>query len=299
MALVFLSMPFPGVTRVGEEGAKLGLWEFVQIGTGQRVAIPRAEHYILGAWHPMYTSLLDALGGRITVLWTSSTGEVGFEPQEAVTLKYVLDEPRVSGVWFGHEAFIGLHPKGFYAPYPFWYPGQLPVMAFGQREKAIALFAPGTAKKNLFNQLYAVQMVQQVEGMHDLVFYTNIPVPPVLTLKAVASSWVERDVLNAILARCRVALCVSWAESFSYFTAEALSLGTPVLGSPAVSWAPNKLVVHNPNDPRAIYGRLMWLLGMEDDDYYALQVECSVCLLRMANDNNSYLKEHLIKCLER
>ena len=50
---VALSVPFPGVSRVLEEGEKLGLWEFITLD-GSPVKIPDADQYILGG----YTCLL-------------------------------------------------------------------------------------------------------------------------------------------------------------------------------------------------------------------------------------------------
>ena len=247
LGIVAISAPFPGVSRVLEEGEKLGLWKFVRLG-GQ-VTIPPARAYILGAWHSEYKMLLGNLGGKLGMLWTSSTGEMEMEPIEVQYLFQALADPRIEFIWFGDESLARAFPqKGFHASYPLATDLKIPLEGVEKRN-AIALFNPGGLKKNNLNQLLAVALFQRDQP--GWVLETNLGafrgVMDTLGIKYHLHPWLPREQYHQILASCRVNLAVSWAETFNYQVAEAGLLGVPSVVSPTVPLPGFR--VQDPNDP--------------------------------------------------
>lgn len=262
--LAALSLEFPGVIRVLEEGEKLGLLRLVRLGPGRRADIPMAEAYILGAWHPVYEDLVVAVKqaqprSRVIVLWTSSSGEVGLEPQEQEMLNALLDHKAVDAIWFGDRGLAALyHDRGFYAPYP--------LMVTPRREGThvgsdyITLMAPPTLKKNLFTQLAAAALIQR---QVDYTLHTNVPVPEVLArrLRFTQHEWMRREEYNTYIASSSLNLAVSYAETFNYQAAEAALLGVPSVCSRTIPWAPRQFCVQSINDPEEICQMGLSLVG--------------------------------------
>ena len=207
---------------------------------------------MLGAWSPDYSSLIEVLPfQRLGVLWTSSAGEMGFESYEQQALKAIMEDDRISFVWFGDKSLARLFPeKGFWAPYPFDIPDPLPEVL--PKSDIMTLFCPDTAKKNMFNQLVAAVFLQRKLGF--LTLETNIQVPEVIRseLRCRQRGWLPEDKYKSILSSSKLNLACSWAETFNYQAAEAALLGVPSVGSPAIPWLPRQNIVENPNDPEEI-----------------------------------------------
>lgn len=234
MKIVALSVPFPGAKRPLEEGAKLGMWDFVLLDG--KVEIPPADLYLLGAWHPIYEQLLSAPADK-AVLWTSSVGEMDFTSVERGYLRGLLEDTRISFIWFGCPALGEAHkPKGFFAEYPFHLPeseGDLPDIA--PKRDIITFFCPTGPKKNILNQLYALRLAA-ARGL-DFTLHTNIAgydqelmaIP-----KVVRHGWLDRPAYEALIASARLNMALSWAETYSYQAVEAALMGTPSLASPSI-----------------------------------------------------------------
>lgn len=232
------------MSRVFEEGEKLGLWRFVRM-EGPRVTIPSARAYILGAWHPQYQQLLGA--EKTGVLWTSSAGEMEMEPVEIGYLGGILHDPRIGFIWFGDPSLAKVYPqKGFYAPYPLSPDLEIPQV---EKRHAVALFNPGGLKKNNLNQLLAVALAQREDP--DLVLETNLggyrDLMDRLGIRYHLHPWLPREQYHRVLASCRMNLAVSWAETFNYQVAEAGLLGVPSVVSPTVPLPGFR--VQDPNNP--------------------------------------------------
>lgn len=262
MRLCAITMPFPGVRRVFEEGAKLHLWDCLVLDDKmQNVPVYPGEPacYILGAWHPAYSHIIDQLPGRAGVLWTSSSGEVGLEPVEQEYLRKILSDKRISFVWFGDPGLAAVYSeRGFWAQYPL---NMCMVEPRKTKSPHVTLYQPQTLKKNLLNQLLGVALAQKARP--DITLYTNVEIPAVAAEvmgSRVATGWLSRDRLDSLIAGALANMCVSWAETFSYQTAEATMLGTPTLASQAVRWAPPLWQVADPNDPEEIAASLLALI---------------------------------------
>lgn len=254
-----LSAPFPGAKRPLEEGAKLGMWEFALIDS-PRVDIPPANIYILAAWHPVYSQILDVLDDsrRIGVLWTSSVGEMDFTPVEQEYLNWLLKYSRVEFIWFGDPALARIYPeKGFYAPYPIDVDSVKPPGL--EKKDIITLFCPTGPKKNILNQLLAVKIIQR-EGL-DVVLHTNIQGYSELlnSLNCVWHNWLPDVEYQELIASAKVNLACSWCETFNYQVAEAALLGTISVVSPTVP-IPG-LVVNTPNNPVIIAEKILEGIG--------------------------------------
>ena len=233
--IVALSAPFPGVCRVLEEASKLGLLELVKLDS-DRVKIPPADVYILGAWHPTYTQIVKVLeGSRVGVLWTSSVGETQFEPIEQDYLAAIITNPAIEFVWFGDESLGEVWEKGFYAPYPMKLPEEC---IKREKQDIVTLFCPATAKKNILNQLIAVALLQRKHG--SLVLHTNVPVDPAfaqsIKLKYVQHGWLQEQEYRELIASSKLNFAVSWAETLNYQSAEAALLGTVSITSATIPW---------------------------------------------------------------
>lgn len=236
MRVVALSVPFPGVSRVLKESEKVGMLKFCPIG-GDRVAIPPADVYILGAYHPFYDQLLPHLDGKIGVLWTSSAGEMQLEPVEQDYLHRLLVDPRIDFIWFGDPGLAAVFKdKGFYSPYPMSLDVQRPDVP---KQDIVTLFCPTTAKKNILTQILAVALVQREV---DVTLHVNFGIDPALKaatgLRVVEHGWLERGEYVRLLASSRANLAVSLAETFCYAAAESVLMGTPCVLSSAIPWAP-------------------------------------------------------------
>ena len=246
---VALSAAFPGVSRVLEEGAKLGLWSYIKLAPG--VQIPKDTSYILGYYTPEYEEVIQYMtGAKITVLWTSSPGEVEFEPVEQMALDRLVHDPRIARIWFGDPVLGSLFPKGYYAPYPIQYQPKDPV----KKTNTVSLFCPPTLKKNALNQVLAVYLYQMKYGKLRLV--TNHPVAEWVAKLGIKLDyelvdWLPKSRYEQVIASARVNLVVSWAETFSYQAADAVMLGTPTVASFTVPWL-SGCQVSDPNSPESI-----------------------------------------------
>jgi len=270
--IVAISVPYPGVSRVCEEGEKLGLWEFVRLTDDQEVDVPAsADLYILGAWHPVYGEILNAMRAqgkpRAVVLWTSSAGEVGLEPSEQDALVDVLADTRIERVWFADKALAeAWKEKGFYAPYPLYVPEVLPGPKLVP-EPYMTLFCPSTAKKNIFTQLVAAVLIQLERP--ELTLYTNVQVSKVFhdTLKFKEMGWLAREQYEEVMRGSKLNFACSFAETFDYQAAEAALLWqVPSVCSYTIPWSPTIILgvtpapVSNPNDAREIASRALQMM---------------------------------------
>ena len=236
MKIVALSAPFPGVTRVLEESEKLGLLELVKLDP-DRIKIPPADVYILGAWHSSYAQIVRVLeGSRIGILWTSSIGEMQFEPIEQDYLAAIIANPAIEFVWFGDESLGEMWEKGFYAPYPMKLPEDS-TFKLQVKQDIVTLFCPNTVKKNQLNPLFAVALLQR---KHDLVLHTNIPIDLAfaksINLKYVQYGWLPQEQYQSLIASSKLNFAVSWAETLNYGSAEAALWGTCSITSSTIPW---------------------------------------------------------------
>lgn len=235
MKLAFLTLPFPGVSRIGAEGHKLGLWDFMELYPGA-LRLPDVDTYILGAWSPTYTSILPVLKGRtVGVCWTSTEMETALNaPVEHEYLRQVLKDPAISFIWFGDPKLAAKHSdKGFYLPYPIQYQEQ------EQAEKGdyITLFCPDKPTKNIDNQLKAVAAFQMA-GNERIALHTNLGCLRNLDyLNVVRQPWLPASEYHQLLAGARANLACSLSETFCYQAAEAVLLGTPCVLSSEIPWA--------------------------------------------------------------
>lgn len=259
MKIVSLSVPFPGAKRPLEEGKKLGMWEFVLL-EGEKIAIPPADVYVFAAWHQVYEQLLG-LGGKVGILWTSSAGEMDFEPVEQEYLRRIREDPRISFIWFGDIALAKIYPeKGFYAPYPFNVDGADPPDV--EKKNIATLFCPTVPKKNILNQLLAMKLVQR---SGRLTLHTNVvsyDYDVILKdLDCVRHGWLPQEEYHELIASARINLACSWAETFNYNVAEAAACGTISVTSETIPVS--GLIVKNPNNPVHIAEKILEGCGVQ------------------------------------
>ena len=257
-----MSVPFPGAKRPLEEGKKLNMWEFVLI-EGPRVSIPSADIYILAAWHPAYQDLLGlSTESKVGVMWSSSVGEMDFEPVEQEYLRKIREDPRISFIWFGDPSLAKIYPeKGFYAPYPMDVDGV--VDPHVEKKDIVTLFCPTGPKKNILNQLLAMRLVQKEKG---LTLHTNIQgYDSILKeLDCVRHGWLPQVEYYELIASARLNLACSWCETFNYNVAEAALLGTMSVVSETIPI--EGLRVKNPNSSVSIAEQILAGWGIQLSD---------------------------------
>jgi len=261
--IITIAVPFPGAKRPFEEGQKLGIWDFILLD-GNTIEVPPADVYILAAWHPVYEMLMG-LKGKIGVMWTSSAGEMDFEPVEQEYLRRLNEDPKISFIWFGDPGLAQVFPeKGFYAPYPF----DVDSIKRPEVEKRdiATLFCPAGPKKNILNQLLAMKLAQ-VE--RKLTLHTNIRgYDNILRdMDCVRHEWLLDMEYKELLASARINLACSWCETFNYNVAEAAMMGTISVTSPTIPLS--GLMVKSPNNPVHIAERILEAVSNSWEDTLA------------------------------
>jgi hypothetical protein len=236
--IVALSAPFPGAKRPLEEGAKLGWWDFINLGD-QPHHIPRADTYIFGAWHPDYEPLIrmikDQMGyqTKICVLWTSSIGEVDLCPPETGYLSWIMESPLIDKVWFGDPGFHEAYPKkSFFAYYPLAVNVGMAEIPIPEKHQIVTLFCPSTTKKNILVQLMAVKIAQRLATPEEFfTLHTNVDGYGWILkdIRHHQHPWLEKAEYEALIGSSKCNLALSHCETFNYQVAEAALLGTPSL----------------------------------------------------------------------
>lgn len=238
-----------------QEGEKLNWWEFVHLD-GQEAIIPIADTYIFAAWDPIYDKVIEYIvpeKSKVISLWTSSVGEMDFEPIERSFLSHIIQHPRISHVWFGDTSLARTNgPKGFWAPYPIrivkGQPEEYP------KKNYITMFCPSGPKKNILNQLTAIRILQETE---DLELYTNVNgYDDILALmKCRKFGWLEKIEYQSKMMASRLNMACSWAETYNYNVAEAALLDTVSVTSNTVPIS--SLRIKDPNDPLEIADEIL------------------------------------------
>jgi len=249
-----LSAPFPGAKRPLEEGAKLGLLEFILLSGDSKIMIPDADIYILAAWHPGYQEFIGlAAGCKLGVLWTSSGGEMDLEPVEQGYLWELNRDPRISFIWFGDPALAQVYPeKGFHLPYPLAVDGVTTPDV--DKKDIVTLFCPTGPKKNIFNQLLAMKLVQR---KRKIVLHTNIYGYNEILKEVdhVRHGWLLDKEYQELLASAKVNLACSWCETFNYNVGEAGLMGTVSVISKAIPLP--GYTVGDPSNPTHIAEKIL------------------------------------------
>lgn len=296
-----ISVNFPGVVKSLKHGVDLGLWDLTVIGEGP-IQIPKADAYILGAWHDCYFQLLNRLPekSRVAVLWASSAGEMDLEPIEVLSLTRLLEIKRVDCIFFSTHALADSFEKGVYFPYPIHLTVPLCRKA-AKKEDIITLFCPPTLKKNIFNQLLAVKAIQKhFKGLgRKMELHTNLKSYEIvmgwLGLDFKMHGWLPENDYFSMLSRAKCNLGVSWAESFNYQVLEAALCNTFSVVSSAVWWYPEKsLVVANPNEPKNISEKILECIEKSESTQITGLLKQTVEMAKKRNaDLNRTLKSWL------
>jgi glycosyltransferase involved in cell wall biosynthesis len=269
-----------GVNSVLSHGQGIGLWKYVPLET----SLPEADLTILGGFHPLYPHLLSKISGKKAILWCSSLGEIWLEPTEESFLKQIEHSSNIDLIIFGDPEIADVLEvkNGIHLPYP------VDLQRFEGKDSAqrehICMFGPATRKKNSLNQLAAVKLLQKIQRVRlclntpELAMLANF-----LGIDFDYCPWLPQAQYYDFLAKMRVSLQVSYAESFGYSSLEAALLGVVPVTSSTIRWNLDRLTVANPNSPREIAEKVRLALGY---DIKPLQQS----IHHMAEENNTVLK---------
>ncbi len=131
----------------------------------------------------------------------------------------------------------------------------------------MTLLNPSTAKKNALNQIMAVKFLEK-KGFSPVLHTVMEHYVPLLKLFGVdyeRHDWLKGDDYWSVLKGSDLNLCVSWAETFSYQSLEAVYAGTPILGSSTVDWLPDRFKCYVPNNPVRIAERMQDIVEKEEE----------------------------------
>lgn len=292
LKIIAISVNFPGIVKALKSGTDLGMWDLIVLDE-KPAKIPKADVYILGAWHPAYSQLLNKLpkDSKIAVLWASSTGEMDLEPIEVENLAKIMENKRIDHVLFSTKALAESFEKGIFFPYPIT--AKCPLFKGDtEKEDIITLLCPPTMKKNILNQLIAVKLLQKMKKME---LHTNLkPYEKVmgwLGLNFKMHGWLPEEDYYLLLSQSKCNLGASWAESFNYQVLEAALCNTFSVVSNAVWWYPDKdLIVSNPNNPYEILEKMFKCIEKNEKKSIGELLEKVLPLIK---NNNSVLRKTL------
>ena len=210
------------------------------------------------------------------------------EPIEQEYLMRLLNDLRVSFIWFGDPALAQIYPeKGFYAPYPLDVDGVNPPNV--DKKDIATLFCPTGPKKNILNQLLAMKLVQRDK---KLTLHTNVQGYDVILkdLDCIRYEWLPDVEYHSLLASTRVNLACSWAETFNYNVAEAALLGTVSVTSSTIPLP--GLKVKDINNPIHIAEKI--LVGLENYPMEGILISAIVQLKLRNLECKRILKEKFL-----
>jgi hypothetical protein len=310
MKVAAISVGYPGVSSVFENMQDVGLCEFIRLGNSQETIIPNdADLYLLGAWHDVYSSIITQIRshckGKIGVLVTSSAGQMEstanqIEIVQLNKLFEMLTRREIDYIFFGSYELFEYYKdidgvKRF--PYPFAYDKIIKNKSEIKLKNDVGLFCPSHFRKNEYNQSYGFQMARKT--IPELTLHTNTGLEK--TNKWMLNySWMPRDEFLKFVSKMRCNLHISFTESFCYFFAESLALGSPCLISQTIAdnfklpeELANYLVVKNPDSICEISKKILQITGMEDEPYKQLCDDGSDHIKKLSEQNNSHLKDIL------
>ncbi len=254
-----VTVPYPGVLEWLRHGHAVGLWD-LRVLDGRDLEVPPCEWVLLGAWHPSYQAIVDAVhanGGRVAVAWSSSATEMDNALVEVHATQRLVRDGAIDAWLCLNLDLVAHFPDAMWLPAPVALEDAPP----SQPRSGVGFYAPATPKKNALTQLLAVRDLQRTR---KAVLHTNLhPYRDVMLgygMDFVLEEWVDRPAHLARLARREACLAASHAESFCYGAADACMAGTPVVGSPTIEWLPPDWQVTNPNSPNDVKGVLYRVL---------------------------------------
>ena len=256
---------FPGVTAVFRDGEKLGLWKFYEL---HKPFPKEAKLFILGAWHPYYRMLFPDLKGKKTILITSTPAqlEMGVVDMEFLRLiQEFKNRDVIDDILCGSLALAEwLDAK--YFPYPIWLS---PDKAFNSIEEkvpnCVGLFLPYHYRKNIFNQIIALKLLQK--RIPTLEVFTNLN-PYYLPSFCKFVGWRYRAEYLQLLRTVQVFLHVTWTESLAYGVIDALREGTlPLVSTQVQGFLGSSFFVPDSDNPDEIADALEFMLNLPRGSY--------------------------------
>lgn len=154
----------------------------------------------------------------------------------------------------------------------------------------IALFCIKEARKNWFVQYHGFLLAQR--KIKTLILHSNV-VSDQPQIFINSYGWLPRDQLNRVIQQCKLSLNIFPVESFSYFTVEALLLGSLPIISPCVKdnlQLSGALVVYNTDSPIEISKKIIELEELPRERYQELLISSQNSVRSLIAAQNQYLK---------
>lgn len=282
---------YPGVSSVFRNGQAFKLWSFYEL----HQKFPReAELFILGAWHPAYRKLIPSLKGKKTILITSTPAQLEMGIIDMQFLKFILElkySKEIDEIFCGSK-ILADYISARHFPYPIYLENIEPVRWESKVPYSAGLFLPSHYRKNIFNQVIALNMLRKKFPQLDVITNVQFQFKPSFFRSI---GWQPRKKYKEILGSLKVVLHVTWTESLGYAAIDALKQGT----LPLVSLSTAKILglewnVYDSDDPEAILKQLEQILDLEKTRYI-LEKEKGVRQLKLLSEGNLIA---LIKILE-
>jgi len=257
---------------------------------------------ILGGYHYEYLNILNHIQRPTRALLITSTlgqmeltGDYNFLKPSHEMLNMGIIDYLFLGSETLYKTFKTLYNDKsiLYFPYPIH-----PLKPSGiYKEKVFGMFAPNHPRKNILNQIYAFIISNKDYNLiTNIPIYTNYP-------RIQYVNWLPRKDYLEMIESCRAILNVFYTESLCYTTIEAMSLGTPVIFSPAIKQALKikdnmfkSLYVENPDNVVEIAEKIKYISSIDEDTYNRISKNCKLYIELLAEKHNKKLRE-LIKSL--
>jgi hypothetical protein len=225
-----------------------GGWAIIPREGDPPPAVLDADLLFLSSWHPSYEALLARRHGPVVPRWHSPVlqAELGDEQAKVARIVELLDRGLVQAIAVSDPELVpALDREGVV-----FFPEVLDQSEYGRVNPAplrgvhVSLFGSADRRKNLLGQSAAFQQARRHAGSAPWTLHLNgqsYDDPRYEAWLATARvpyvdhGWMERAEYLSLVAAMDAGLCASVSESYCYVAADHVTLGVPIVASPAIT----------------------------------------------------------------
>lgn len=307
---------FPGVKTHLKNYLSTGLTEHTETITPS--AVIGRKMVIFGAWHPIYYEAMQKIkstGVPITLLWTSSVGQIDFAGNGIeISFLYLLKDLTYAGlidrIFTPTEQIQSMFQQFIEPEKVILLPHSLNWNKIKEKydetivpkKDAVDLFSTAETRKNILPQIHASKISDcQLYINHNAQRYTFFA--DLLKVRYTSMGWIPDESYFNVIQQMRMGLQVTYAESFNYVVAEHFALKRPCLISPVMGrWVDKDLwkdiMVYNIDNPFEISDVMMLIKNMSDREYTRLGNKCYKFIKKEAKSRNNYAIKTLTDTME-
>jgi hypothetical protein len=255
---------------------------------GGWIAIPRdgtipgvvfeARLLVLSSWDPRYEAILAERRGPTALRWHSTIlqSDLSGEAWKLARVVALLDQGVVSSLAVSDPAFEGVLRRAGVVVLPEVltdneYQGVVPVRLIGTN---ISLFGAAHGRKNILVQSAAFDRARRESGATGWTLHLNgqslwgnsyAEWLQAARIPYVDHGWCDRSSYLSLVGGMDIGLCATLSESYCYVAADHVSLGVPVVASPAIACLGEVEARVVPDDVGAVARALLQTLEDRDE----------------------------------